>query len=98
MIIDLVDRCYIRNSSSGRDAIVSFVDYYHDTVVLANRVPIDETEILDYVIDRISDYQLRSYARMQRFEAVSELLDAFKKITLRSPIGERVFCGEPQRR
>lgn len=61
----------------------SFADYYLDKIILANRVPIDEGEILDRVIDGISDHQLHNHARTQRFGAASELLEAFKKITLR---------------
>lgn len=40
----------------------SFSDYFHDKVVLANRVPIDEEELLEYIIDGILDTRLRDQA------------------------------------
>ncbi|KYN14490.1 hypothetical protein ALC57_13305 [Trachymyrmex cornetzi] len=36
----------------------SFCDYYHEKVILANRVPIAEDELLDYVVEGISDIRL----------------------------------------
>lgn len=39
---------------------------------------------MDYTIDGIPDYQLRNHARMQNFSSMSMLLQAFKKISLRS--------------
>jgi len=32
----------------------SFSDYFHDKVILANRVPVDDEELTDYIIDGIS--------------------------------------------
>lgn len=60
-----------------------FADYFHDKVILANRVPIDESEITDYLIDGIPDGRLRNQARMQNFATKVQLLEAFRKITLR---------------
>lgn len=34
----------------------SFFEYYQDKVTKANRVPIAEDEMLDYIIDGIADY------------------------------------------
>lgn len=61
----------------------TFHDYYHDKIIKANRVPIPEDEILDYVIDGISDVHLRNHARMQSFTSAADMLQAFKKITVR---------------
>lgn len=41
----------------------SFCDYYHDKVVLANRVPIVEDELLDYLIDGVTDENLHESFR-----------------------------------
>jgi len=60
-----------------------FHDYYHEKILKANRVPIPEDEILDYIIDGISDLYLRNQARMQNFTSTENLLRAFKKITIR---------------
>lgn len=62
----------------------SFNEYCHDKVILGNRVPIDQNEIVDYIIDGMSDLRLQDQTRMQRFESVSEVIEAFEKITLRN--------------
>ena len=59
-----------------------FADYYHDKVILANRVPIAEDEMVDYIIDGIPDERLQDQARIQRFEEKSALLKAFEKISV----------------
>lgn len=61
-----------------------FGDYHHDKIILAYRVPVPEDEILDYVIDGISDPGLRNQARMLRRRSTDELLEAFEKIFLLS--------------
>lgn len=47
----------------------NFNAYYHEKIILANRVPIDEDEMVEYLIDGISSVQLRNQARLQQFEA-----------------------------
>ncbi|RLU16824.1 hypothetical protein DMN91_010892 [Ooceraea biroi] len=46
----------------------TFSAYYHEKVILANRVPIDEEEILEYLVEGISNMQLRNQAKLQKFE------------------------------
>ena len=46
----------------------SFSDYFHEKLMLANAVPIAEEELLDYLIDGISDMSLRNQARIQQFQ------------------------------
>ncbi|XP_036148576.1 uncharacterized protein LOC114254896 [Monomorium pharaonis] len=60
----------------------TFSDYYHAKIVLANNVPVEETELVDYIIDGIADTQLQNQARIQRFKSKAELLAAFEKITI----------------
>lgn len=60
----------------------SFCDYYHDKMILANRVPIAEDEILDYIIEGVTDQQLRNQARMLNCRAGTDLLRAFERIQL----------------
>lgn len=67
----------------------TFHDYFHEKIVKANQVPIPQDEVLDYVIDGISDVHLRNHARMQNFTSTAELLQAFKKITIRSDFKNR---------
>lgn len=59
-----------------------FADYFHEKIILANRVPIDDGELVDYLIDGISDTRLRDQARVQCFQTKSDLFEAFKKITI----------------
>lgn len=61
----------------------SFSDYYYDKVILASRVPVDEDELVDLIIDGIPETPLRNQARMHRFEGKEDLLKAFEQITLR---------------
>lgn len=58
------------------------MSYFHDKVILANRVPIMDDKVIDYVIDGIPDRNLQNQARIMRFESQSDLLEAFKRLTL----------------
>ncbi|CAK9802814.1 Transposon Tf2-6 polyprotein [Anthophora quadrimaculata] len=60
----------------------SFAEYFHAKSILANRVSIDEEELIEYLIDGIPDHNLRNHARLQRFKSKALLLDAFKEVTL----------------
>ncbi|CAK9796365.1 Retrotransposon-derived protein PEG10 [Anthophora quadrimaculata] len=58
-----------------------FADYLHDKVILGNRVPTADDEIIDYLIDGISDQRLQNQARMMQFRTTADLLRAFDKIS-----------------
>lgn len=60
----------------------SFNDYYHAKIVLANNVSVEETELVDYIIDGITDVQLQNQARIQCFKGKTKLLAAFEKIMI----------------
>lgn len=60
----------------------SFTSYYHNKIILANRVPIEDDEVVDYVIDGIPDRNLQDQARIMQFESQLDLLIAFKRLTL----------------
>jgi len=60
-----------------------FSEYLHEKTILANLVPISEDELIDYLIDGITDPVLRDQARIHRFMDKSDLLEAFEKVTLR---------------
>lgn len=68
----------------------TFHQYVHEKVIPANRVPVSEDEILDYIIDGIPVASLRDQARIGRFTSKASLLQAFEKVTLR----DRVFVGD----
>lgn len=55
-----------------------FYDYYHDKIVLANRIPIAKDEILDYIIEGVTDQRLQDHARMMNYQTRAELLKALK--------------------
>jgi len=72
----------------------TFNEYFHDKIILANQISIDEEEIIDYVIDGIPDTRLRDQTKIQRFKSAAELIEAFENITLRShPKAGRNFEG-----
>lgn len=50
---------------------------------LANRITVNDDEVLGYVIDGIPDPNLRDLARVRGFTTMDEILQAFEKITLR---------------
>lgn len=60
----------------------TFQKYFHEKIIMGNRVPIDEDEILEYVIEGIPDETLRDQARIQRFATADRLLEAFERVTL----------------
>ncbi|XP_029160376.1 uncharacterized protein LOC114932380 [Nylanderia fulva] len=78
-----------------------FSNYYHEKVILANRVPVAEDELIDHVIEGITNVQLRNQARLMRFRSGAELLEAFESIVFERrdrmmgpPGGARPAVGE----
>lgn len=45
----------------------TFHDYVHEKVIMANRISVNDDEILGYIIDGIPDMHLRDLARVQGF-------------------------------
>ncbi|XP_076398246.1 FU domain-containing protein T48 isoform X3 [Megachile rotundata] len=60
----------------------SFNEYFHDKLILANRVPVPDEEIVDSAIDGIPDQTLRNQARLCNFTTTPALLKAFSKVRL----------------
>lgn len=50
---------------------------------MANRIPIDNEEIMEYVIEGIPDSMLRDQTRVQQLNSQESLLKTFEKISLR---------------
>lgn len=86
------NKLILRRAFEGRIWKVdeTFSDYHHDKVIMANKVPIDKEEFIDYLIDGIHDGRLHDQARMQQFRTVSSLLEVFKSITLRSDVRRNI--------
>jgi len=59
-----------------------FCDYYHDKMILANRIPIAEDEIIDYLIEGMPDQRLQNQARLMNYRTGAQLLKAFEKVQL----------------
>ncbi|CAK9796129.1 Zinc finger protein GIS2 [Anthophora plagiata] len=81
-----VDRLAVRREFERRtwQKNEMFADYFHDKKTLANQILIDPEELLDLIIDGVPDPLIRDQARMQRLETTDELLDAFRKLSLRN--------------
>ncbi|XP_043263810.1 uncharacterized protein LOC122404023 [Colletes gigas] len=60
-----------------------FADYFHHKVILANRIKIDEDELVDYIIAGIPDPTLRDQARIHGHASRTTLLAAFEQVSLR---------------
>lgn len=60
----------------------SFCDYYHDKKILANRVPIAEGELLEYIIEGVTDVRLQSQVRLANFQTEAEMVQAFESVSL----------------
>ncbi|XP_076638825.1 uncharacterized protein LOC143350687 [Colletes latitarsis] len=61
----------------------TFHEYVHEKVIMGNKVPIAEDELVDYLIDGIPDVNLRDQARIHKFRTKTDLLEAFEQISLR---------------
>lgn len=61
----------------------SFHEYVHEKIILGNRVPVDQDELIENLVDGIPDVALRDQARIQGFATTDSLLRAFEKVTLR---------------
>lgn len=61
-----------------------FSDYYHQKIILGNRVPVDEEEMIEYLIEGIPDVILRNQARIERFQTRGALFSAFEKVVLQT--------------
>ncbi|XP_067630032.1 uncharacterized protein [Eurosta solidaginis] len=61
----------------------SFLQYYGDKIALSNLLHFEDDEIVDYLIEGISDEQLRTQAYLQCYASKAQLLQAFSKINLK---------------
>lgn len=59
-----------------------FCNYYHEKMILANRVPVAKDELLDYLIEGIINVNLRNQIRFAKFKSRAELLEAFESVSL----------------
>ncbi|XP_011861116.1 PREDICTED: uncharacterized protein LOC105558170 [Vollenhovia emeryi] len=72
----------------------SFCEYYHDKMILANRIPVAENEILDYLTEGVTDVQLRNQACLMNYTTGAELLKAFEKVRPEDGRSSNVRAGK----
>ena len=66
----------------------AFRSYAHEKLILGNAVPIDdEIELVECVIRGIPDVAMRNQARIQRYQSMEVLLDAFEDVALPCGVG-----------
>ena len=84
MFGDRVDRIAARREFENRvwRTKETFAEYAHDKTILANLIRIDEEELIEYLIDGISDHSLWNHAKLQKFKSCASLLEAFKGVVL----------------
>jgi hypothetical protein len=58
----------------------TFSDYMHEKIVLGNRVPIEEKQLLGYIIDGIPHWGLRSNIRVSGVSTKEELRARFENV------------------
>lgn len=63
----------------------TFNDYCLAKVILGNKVPVAEEEMVKYIIDGIPSRALRNQARMHSFSTVIELTKGLRRISLEIP-------------
>nr|XP_012232667.1 PREDICTED: uncharacterized protein LOC105678149 [Linepithema humile] len=88
------NRIMLRRRFEGRtwQKNETFRDYVHQKIILANRISINEEDVVGYVIEGIPDAHLRDLARAHRFPSKESLLLAFEQITLKD--GSHVTTGQ----
>lgn len=64
----------------------TFSSYLHDKVIMANRIPINDDEVIEYVVEGIPDPVLRDQARVQWLNSQESLLEALEKISYEEKI------------
>lgn len=62
-----------------------FIEYYNDKILLANKIGVGDEELIDYIIEGISDENLKIHANLQCFKNKTQILQAFSKIPLKEP-------------
>lgn len=64
----------------------TFAEYFHNKVITASQVPIDEDEMVDYLIEGIPNLTIRHQASTQRFEDKETMLKALENVSLRADL------------
>lgn len=63
----------------------NFADYFNDKLMLASKLSMDEEELVEYIIDGISNLQIRTQAFMQQHTNTDEVFKALANVKLNKP-------------
>ncbi|KAF2896112.1 hypothetical protein ILUMI_10063 [Ignelater luminosus] len=58
----------------------AFNDYYHDRALLANKLQLEEPEIIEYVVEGIEDITLRNQAKLKESTTLNKLLTTMNEL------------------
>lgn len=59
----------------------TFTEYFYQKIIMANKIPVEENEIVDYLIEGIPDAVIKHQAMMQCFENKEVMFKAMKDVT-----------------
>lgn len=59
----------------------TFTEYFYQKIIMANKIPVEESEIVDYLIEGIPDSVIKHQAMMQCFENKEIMFKAMKDVT-----------------
>lgn len=63
----------------------NFADYYNEKCLLASKLQLDDTELLEYLVDGISNVQIRTQVAMQQHTNTGDLFKTLVNIKLPKP-------------
>ncbi|XP_067629759.1 uncharacterized protein [Eurosta solidaginis] len=61
-----------------------FAHYLNDKIISANPLELEEEEIVEYAIEGITDYRLRTQAYLQSYATKAQLIKAFSKVDIKA--------------
>lgn len=71
----------------------TFREYVHKEVIMGNRVPMEATKMMNYIIDGIPDNVLRNQTRIQRFTETVIISDIWDNYIARLPCDRMESTG-----
>ncbi|KAF2886767.1 hypothetical protein ILUMI_19406 [Ignelater luminosus] len=74
----------------------AFNDYYHDKVLLASKLQLEEPEIIEYVVEGIEDIKLRNQAKLKEFTSLNNLLTMMNELNHSNYSGIQSTKGSAQ--
>ncbi|XP_062556357.1 uncharacterized protein LOC134221179 isoform X2 [Armigeres subalbatus] len=69
----------------------SFADYCQSKKLIAQKLNLEEAELVEYIVEGIGDVILKNQARIQNFKTVTDIMQAFRMVRL----DDRTFSKKP---